>query len=354
MRRHTKEAASARHAADDRARGSLIRLLCAASFLRVGLTQLLPLTGSAAWWTALICLLPGAAILAALRLAMRWTGTSTLAEGLRACLGKRAAWAASWLIGACLLVEALSTLTALLTMFTEGVGTRGTQFTLAVLTMLVLLTCLHRAGLPRAVYLLRWPLTALAGLLLAFALPQMHLDGLYPLGGREAAALPAVVKACWQMGWPLVLLLTVPPVPGQRRGVTAVVPCAWCVGTLLALVLLLPHEVLLRHAGLADALLLPGWYLPNALRTLAQCGMMLLLFLGLGGMVQGAAEWLCIPCSRVPVWLPCVLTALLTLTQAGDTAGLQRWLNLLSPWLPVVPSALALICLPAAWLRRKS
>ena len=355
MRNHVNDGIAARRmAADHRARGSLIRLLCVASFLRVGLTRLLPLAGSAAWWTALVCLLPGAAVLGMLRLMLHWTGVSTLAEGVRACLGKRGAWAASWLIGACLLLGALSALTALLTMFTEGVGTRGTQFTLAVLTAMVLVACLHREGLSRAAVLLRWPLTALAVLLLIFALPEMHLDGLYPLGGTGGAATLDALKSGWSLGWPLALLLTVPPVPGQRRLATAVVPCIWCAGTLLALTLLLPHEVLLRHAGLADGLLLPGWYLPNALRTLAQCGMMLLIFLGLGGMLQAAAAQLCVSWGRVPGWLPSLLAALLTLTQLGDTSELQRWLSQLESWLLTIPAALALICLPVAWGRRKS
>lgn len=153
---------ASRIAGENCARLTMLRLVCAVSIWRTAMTQVLPLCGAAAWWVTLLCLLPGFAVAVLLRLAMHLTCASTLTEAVRACLGKRGAWAVSLVLAALLLVEGLSGLTALITLFTEGVGTRGTAFTLALLTGGALLLALHRDGLPRAAHFLRWPMAAVA------------------------------------------------------------------------------------------------------------------------------------------------------------------------------------------------
>ena len=48
-----------RRAGQRQTQNALIGLLSAVSMTRIGLTQLLPLCGSAAWWLSAACMLPG-------------------------------------------------------------------------------------------------------------------------------------------------------------------------------------------------------------------------------------------------------------------------------------------------------
>ena len=126
------------------ARLTLLRLLCGVSIWRTAMTRVLPLCGSAAWWVTLLCLLPGFAVAALLRLAMSFTRAQTLTEAVRACLGKVGAWVLAVVLAALLLLEGFSSMTALITLFTQGLRTQGTPFALALLTGGALLFSLHR------------------------------------------------------------------------------------------------------------------------------------------------------------------------------------------------------------------
>ncbi len=343
---------ASRIAGEKCARLTMLRLVCAVSIWRSAMTQVLPLCGAAAWWVTLLCLLPGFAVAALLRLAMHLTCTSTLTEAVRACLGKVGAWAVSLVLAALLLVEGLAGLTALITLFTEGVGTRGTAFTLALLTGGALLLSLQRDGLPRAVHFLRWPMVAAAVIVGACLLPEAQPDYLFPLHGAGEASFLAALKTGVSLAWPVALLLTASPAK-QGRLRSAVLPAFAAAAALLVLALTLPQELLTGIKGLAQGLLLPTKYALNALRVLYLCLIMIGIFLTIAASVQLATEQLCAPLKQCPGWLPHALLIALILTQAGDTARLWQGLEMLQRWLLVPLALLVLVCLPMAALRRR-
>lgn len=331
---------------------TLIRLLCAVSVWRTIMTRILPLCGTAAWWTALICLLPGVLTAALLRLIMHLTHCDTLAEAARACGGQAGAAVFALFLTALLTADGISSVTALITLFTEGVGTRGTQFSLAVLTGVFLLFSLHREGLARAAYLLRWGLLTAFLVLTAAAFPAVRLDGAFPLYGEGEASVQAALSAGMSLGWPLALLLTVPSPAGTGRLRSGIVPVFLAVGAVLLLTLTIPHERLMQHQTLAASLLLPARYAANALRVLALSLLMLTFFLATGASVQLATAQLLLPWRSAPAWLPHALLAGLFLTQTADIASLWRLLGRIEPWLLMPLPALGLLGLPLALIRR--
>lgn len=80
-----------RRAGQRQTQNALIGLLSAVSMTRIGLTQLLPLCGSAAWWLSAACMLPGLCVHGALRLLLRYTHTRTLTAVPESCWGISAA-----------------------------------------------------------------------------------------------------------------------------------------------------------------------------------------------------------------------------------------------------------------------
>ncbi|MGN1367446.1 MAG: hypothetical protein ACI4WX_01140 [Aristaeellaceae bacterium] len=343
----------ARMDGERRAQLSLIRLLCAVSVWRTIMTRMLPLCGVSAWWTALLCLLPGAAAALLLRGMMALTRTATITEALRACLGRAGVLLLSLILAVLLLTDGIASITALITLFTEGLGTRGTQFTLAVLTGVMLLFSLHREGLARAVVFLRWGMIAAAVLAAACLLSDAKPDNLFPLSGEETAATLAALKAGMSLGWPLALLLTVPPSAGTGRLRGGVLPVFGAVAAVFLLALIVPHELLMRQSGLASLLLLPTRYSPNALRVVAMSLLMLVFFLSIGASAQLATKHLGAPWKSLPAWLPYVLLAGMFLTQAADVSRLWQGIGCIEPWLLFPLALLALVCLPIALIRRK-
>lgn len=342
----------ARLEGENRARLTLLRLLCAVSLWRTAMTRILPLCGAAAWWVTLLCLLPGLLVASLLRLTMHLTRTATLTEAFRVCLGRGGAMLAALALALLLAAESVMSITALITLFTEGLGTRGTQLTLAALTGGALLVSLHREGLARAAFLLRW-LIAGAAVLLAFALARdAKLTCLFPVWGDGEASVLAAVKAGVSLAWPMALLLTA-EAPDQGRLRSAVLPGFSAVAAVLLLTLTIPHELLVRQEGLAALLQLPTRYAPNALRVLAMCLMILTMFLAIGAAVQTTARVLCAPWKNSPRWLPGVLLAGAFLTQGMETNRLWAGLSAVGPWLLLPLALLAAICLPIALIRRE-
>lgn len=337
-----------------RAQVTLIRLLCFVSIWRTAMTRVLPLCGSSAWWTALICLLPGFGVALLLRLVMALTHTATITEALRACLGRFGVVLLSLTFAALLLLDGVTSITALITLFTEGLGTRGTQLTLAILTGVVLLFSLHREGLARAAHFLRWLMIVAAVLLAAFLLTDAKLDNLFPLHGDGDSAVLAAVRAGFSLAWPIALLLTVPPSAGQARLRSGLLPAFAAVAAVLLLTLIVPHELLTRQEGLAALLLLPTRYAPNALRVIAMCLLMLTFFLSIGAAAQLGTDHLCMPFKSVPVWLPYALLAAMFLSQAGDVSRMWTGLGFIEPWLLAPLAGVAVFCLPIAFIRRKT
>ena len=160
---------------------ALIGLLSAVSMTRIGLTQLLPLCGSAAWWLSAACMLPGLCVYGALRLLLRRTHTRTLTDCARKLLGNFGGILIMLTLTLPLLLDGIASLTALITFFTEGIGARGSQFTLTLLTASVMLIALNRDGLPRGVYLLRHVLLVAAAIIAINALLDAHPDVIVPI-----------------------------------------------------------------------------------------------------------------------------------------------------------------------------
>ena len=336
-----------------RAQQSLLHLLCAVSIWRTAMTRILPLCGAAAWWVTLLCLLPGLLTALLFRFAMHLTGTSTLVEAMRAVLGKGGAVLLSAALALPLAADALASLTALITLFTQGIGTRGTPLTLALLTGGALIVSLHREGLSRGAYFLRWGMIGAVALLAAFALAEVRLDGIFPLYGDGRGSVLAAVEAGVSLAWPLTLLLTSQSPRHTNRMRAASVPVLLPSGLLLLLTLTTPHELLVRESGLAAALMLPIRYAPNALRVLALSLMMLCFFLTIGASVQLLAGQVTVHMKATPGWLPCALLAVLLLTQAADASLLWHALGVLGPWVLLPLLLLSLCTWPIALTRRK-
>ena len=351
---HTpEERLAARMAGERRTERCLIRLVATVSILRTLLTRVLPLAGSAGWWMTLVCFLPGLAVYGLLLLLMHLTKTAVLTDALRFCFGRFGAWLLAAVLAALLLLDGASSMTALITLFTEGIGTEGTQFTLALLTGAVLCFCLHRDGLPRGVFFLRW---LMLGALAAMAfdwLGMSRLDGLFPLLGDGVPSLIAALEAGASLAWPLVLLLTAEPVrPGVR--IRPVLPVLLlCLGVVLLTCLSLPHELLVTHHDLSGSLLEMTLHLQPAVRMLAICLLLLTLFLTLGGTAHLITGALAAPVGRGHAWLPYAAVALLVLSQLMDIRALWTFLSASEPWLLAPLTALAVAALPAALVKRR-
>ena len=347
------EQLSMRMMGERRARQCLIRLVAVVSILRTLLTRVLPLAGSAGWWMAVVCLLPGLAVYALLVLSMRLTGTAVLSDMLRAVFGMPGAWVLAAVISALLLFDGVASMTTLITLFTEGVGTAGTQFTLAALTGAALLFCLHREGLARGVFFLRWIMLAALAVMAFDWLDMAHLDGLFPLLGDGVPSLIAALRAGASLAWPLILLLTAEPVHEGMRFRPLLPVLLLCLGVVLLTCLSLPHEILVTHHDLAGSLLEMTLHLQPATRTMAVCLLILTLFLAIGGTAHLLTASLTAPMGRSVTWLPYVIVVLLVAAQCLNIESLWRFLGLCGPWLLAPLAALAPLTVIAALIRRR-
>ena len=333
---------------DRRARMHQVQLWCAVSLLRTAITVVLPLCGSAGWWVAPVCLLPGLVMYGLACLALRRTGAATLTEAARCLLGRAGAILLSMLLALLFLMDGAASMTALVTGFTEGIGTEGTQITMALLTLMALLFCLHRDGLAWGIHLMRWPMLALAAGAGAVMLTMTRADGFHPALGPGIGALTEAIRAGIAMGWPLTLLATLEPArPGRLRPLLPPVGILCAAAVLMCLVN--PCEVLTRPAALAERLLLPAVHLPPALRTLTHSLGMLALFLAVATAAQAAAGHVLSPWGREAAWLPGVLAAALAATQCLPISGLWQTLSAMLAWLP---AALALLLILMACRRK--
>lgn len=331
----------------------LIRLVAVISILRTVLTRVLPLAGSAGWWVTPVCLLPGAAVYGLLALLLRVTRTAVLSDALRTAFGAFGAWLLAMLLAALLLLDGTASMTALITLFTEGIGTEGTQFTLALLTGAVLLFCLHEDGLPRGIFFLRWIMLAALAVMTWDWLGMSHMDGLFPLLGDGVPSVLAAMRAGASMAWPLTLLLTAEPVRRGARFRPVIPVAALCFGVALLLCLSLPHELLVTRHSLAGSMLEMTIHLQPAVRMLAICLLLLTLFLTIGGTAHLLTRAVMAPIGHGPAWLPALVIVALVLSQCLDIRSLWLLIGLCEPWLLAPLAVLAIIALPVALLRRR-
>lgn len=326
-------------------RRSLVQLLCSVSLLRTGLTALTPQAGGAAWWTLLLCVFPAVLVFLLAALAMRLTGTGTLTELVRRCLGRGGVGLLCALLGALLLLDAISSLSDLILLFTQGIGTRGTQWTLALLTGGALLPCLHQEGLSRSVVILRWLLLAGVGIVVVATGCRLRVDGLFPMLGSGWSGVKLALRAGAGMGWPLLLLLSIPAEKGCCRVADVGPALLGAAGVLLFVCLIMPQERLEMINGAAGHLLLPANGSVPALRLLICCLMMLGLFLAVAAAVTLGAESLCVPLGGMRPWVARTALALVVAAQSLPAELIRNALNDLSPWLLLPPGALLILCL---------
>lgn len=344
---------AARQEGERRAGVSLVQIICAMSILRTALTRIVPLAGSASWWVTLLCLLPGLAVCLLGTLGCRMAGAGTLAELARRCFGQAGAWLLCGLLGSVVLLDGAAGMTALVTLFTEGVGARGTQLTLSLLTGGAILCGLHREGLPRGAHLLRWALLAGALAVAAVQLMQLRAERLLPLAGDGAYTVGQALRAGISLGWPLLLLLTIPQGEGRTRLGGAIPVLVGTAAVLLLLCMSLPHERLAGPRDLAGSLLLPVLYASSGTRLLFCCVLLLGFFLAIAGAVQLSADMLCAPLSHRPRWLPFVVLAAVVGAQAMDVPALWRILGAASPWLLLPLAGVVCACVITLIFRRE-
>lgn len=351
---HTpEERLSMRLMGERRTSQCLIRLVAVVSMLRTLLTRVLPLAGSAGWWVTVCCFVPGLVVYGLMVLCMRLTKTVVLTDMLRAVFGSIGAWLLALLLTALLLLDGVASMTALVTLFTEGIGTEGTQFTLAVLTGAVLAFCLHKEGISRGAFFLRWIMLAALAVMALDWLSMAHIDGLFPVLGDGVPSLIAALRAGISLSWPLILLLTAEPVrPGIRfRPVLPVL--LLCFGVVLLTCLSLPHELLVTHHDLSGSMLEMTLHLRPAVCTLAICLLLLTLFLTIGGTVRLLTGALTAPLRHEPVWMPYAVVALIVLSQCLDIRMLWSFLGECEPWLLAPLATLGVIALPVALVKRR-
>lgn len=334
---------------DRRARVCQIQLWCTASILRTVVTEIIPLCGSAGWWVAVVCLMPGTAVFGLLRWMMRRTGSGTLSEGVRRSAGQAGVWCFSVLMALLLMMDGAASMTALVTIFTEGIGTEGTQITMAVLTLAAVAGCLHRDGLPWGIWLMRRGILLIALAVAGVMLGMIRPDGIHPLLGQGSGTVLAACRAGASMGWCLILLLTVEDAGhGYAVRLTLPLTATGCAGVLLCLTY--PCETLWQQGTLAEKLLQGALHLPPALRTVVHALIMLTLLLSIATAVQLATEQLLAPSGRELVWLPYLLAAGIAATQCLNIRRLWQVLNMLLRIGPMLLAAGALLLL----FRRKS
>lgn len=346
---HTpEERREMRQKGDRLARVCQIRLLCVVSILRTAITRVIPLGGSASWWIVPLCLLPWIGLYVLLAGVMRRNGAPTLMEAVRAALGRAGVWTASFLLGLLLFLDSAASMTALVTLFTEGIGTEGTQITMAALTLLAILFCLHRDGLPWGIYLLRRGLLLMLAVIGGVMLTMARADALHPVLGQGGRSVMAALKAGAAMGWPLLLLLSVENPQSSR--LSFLPPAGIAAGAVLLVCLTYPCEVLEQSGGLAQRLLLGTVHLPPALRTLAHGLGMLGMLLAVATAAQLSSGMWLTPSGREVKWLSYGIAAVLAGSQCLQIAVLWRSVNARIGYLAVLLPVLTILMI----LRRKS
>lgn len=327
---------------------SLLRMLCVLSVLRTFVTVVLPLAGNAAWWLIVVLLLPGVIAVLLAEVCIRNTKCQTLQECVQSLMGKTGECVVSGLLSALLLIDGIATITTLVCFFTEGTNAEGTQITMTILTCAVLLWCLDQNGLPRGIWLLKWVMLG-AGVIVGLdLLGKAQTDHLFPLLGNGTQSVMRAVGAGVSLSWPLLLLLTEPPVHKKSSHIAELVPplllIALCV---LLLALAFPGEVVARTDNLAQTLLLPIKYLHSAVKMLMQCLLMLTMFLLIAAQAHTASRMSVLVSERARHILPHVFVILIGLTQLLPIKRLWSVVCVVERWM-LLPIGLIVLALCSA------
>lgn len=328
-----EERAEMRRLGQRRCQRSQWRLIACVAMLRTAITRVIPLAGSAGWWVVPVCMLPGFALYALGCWGLRRNGQTCLHGSRLVCI----------LAALALLTDGVSSMTALTTLFTEGIGTPGTQLTLALVAGGMLLFALNREGLARGIFFLRWGLVGLLALVLIWYAAHAKIDHLFPALGGGWSSVRSGVLAGLGMTWPFLLALMEPPV-AKHQAREPLPPALLCVTAVLCLCLAIPHEVLVISQSLGDTLVQTVAHLSPFLRLIAICLWMGGLFLSMGSVCSLSAAFLLAPWGRELPWLAGVLALILAGTQALAIRPLYQILSAVEPWLLAVLAVGTALC----------
>lgn len=322
-----------RRRGEERCCRSQWRLIFCVNTLRTAVTRVIPLCGAAGWWVVLLCLLPSLGLYALGRWGLKRRG-STCLHGKAAVCG---------VAFACLAVDGVSSMTTLGALFTEGAGTPGTQFTLALVAAGMMLFALDREGLARGIYMVRRLMLGALALVLVSYGTRARVDHLFPVLGGGWADVRSGLMAGAGMGWPLLLALMEPPV--SRRGAGDVLPPALvCVVAALCLCLCIPHEVLVTRQSLGDTLVQTVAHLSPFVRLVAICLWMSGLFLSMTSVCSLGGELLLAPWGLRLPWIAGAVALLLAGTQLLPLQGLRKGLQWAEPVLLLGLCLCSLLC----------
>lgn len=330
-----------------------LRLYLLVTALSQGVTVLFAQTGAAVTWMTPLCVLPGLALWGLGTLCKRLAGAPTLTEAFRAGLHPLAAALWQGYVALALLWQGEAALTEVVCLFTEGVVMNIAPFGMAAVTVATALCCCQRKGLPRCIWLLRYPLLALLAMLFLELVWNGHWDYLLPITGAGEAVNRALWLDLTAMGWPLMLFAELPArEQGQRRD-TGPLPVLLLLCLLLgAVAFSLPTELALTGKNLADAMLLPMVFLTPVNRLLALTGWVLGLLLVLAVSLRRSAALAPGKPTREPL-LCLALGIALLLPHLWDEQRLRSLLKLMQPYV-LLPGALMIFCLlPGAILYQR-
>jgi len=331
-----------RQLGEAKANRSRWRLVICTVVLRVGITRVLPLAGSGGWLACLGAMAGALALYWLGCLGLRLTRAATLQETARRLFGAAGTWGVSLLTALLLLWDGCATLTALTTFFTQGIGTRGMQWTMALVSCGALLPCLGGNRLPRGIYLLRGLVGGLLTIALLGLAGMAEADHVFPLLGESEGSLLEGLRAGAGLGWGLLLPLTEEPVANRSRWREPVPPLLVALAVLVLCTLAVPHERWVHSGALAQSMLLPVLDMKPALQLAALCLWMLGLFLLLGAQVTLAAEHAQAPMGAKRPAVAWGMLAALAMTQAAAPAGLWQALGAGEKWL-ALPLALTVL-----------
>jgi len=336
---------------EKRLRVAVYRFAATTVMLRHGCSLIAEEGGAAGWWLMLLCMLPGLTVAGLLYVLMRRCACGSVPQLVERTLGPGAVRAVNTAAALALTVEGLASLTALATMFVDGVGTAVGMVLFAAMASAVLCLCTQREGILHGIGLLRWVLGVFAAVVLANTLMQARLDHLFPPGGVGASTWVQAGRGWWGMAWPLSLLLwEESPGSGSRSMLS---PVLVTVLAALALSLALPHELLSQPRTLAERMLLPGLCLEPGVRLLLIC--LWTAGLGVTALIAAAraTDLLALPWRRAERWLPCLLLTAYAALQLIGADMLEASLLLTEDWLLAPFALLAVAVLFASCFRRK-
>ena len=283
--------AAQRRIAEGECSSTLTSLIVVTSVLRACFTELIPIAGSAAWWMLPVCLLPGLAMYAALRLLMHSTGTETISTCVRLLLGRIGACVFSVFKTLLMLTEGFLSAYTLRRLFTETISTEGTPLTITLLIGLAFFFCENREGLPRTVFFLRRLLLIMLASAAVNWLFMVRTDCFYPLAGDGKPALLRAFRQCFSIGWPLVLYLDDQPnSSGKAYSLRPLVPCAICCLVAALVVSNLPHGMLTAMREWSGRLRPITDYQFSAVRMMTYLLFLAAFFLTAVGCIQRSAN----------------------------------------------------------------